>query len=623
MIGAGGIGWRLPRLGAAAMSDDPKITQIGQRLRNAPASRKTAGGGYLPDDCPITPLGKNGLMLHLLDSAQSYVQIECRALSKNTIAGLFGRMSPYLLTQRAWAKAFDEKTQKPKSWAPDKVAEAIMQACDEEGPFAGPECLRGNGAWLGQDNALLVHLGNVILNGKVTERPGKRDQHIYVRRPARTPPARERQPAGPDGPAAELERLLRCWNWRRPELDPRLVVGAVCAAWLCGALEARPQVWFTGERGCGKSTLVKRLLAQLLHEGESCIVTDDPTPAGIRARMQQDAIALFYDEAEPSEDNTKLNSVIDLARSAFTGGSSLRSTENHGTVMHAIRFSGFYSSILRPSFKTADLSRIAPIQLKKNPAGRAPRLARDELWLLGQRLHKRMIDNWAEFQERLEAWREAVVAAGLDNRGADLYATLLAAADVALHDAPPDSDTLAEIAGQVAEATRADRAEEEPEWSRCLGHLCTMQAPQWRGGRLTDIGGLIAQAAGRMVMRDEEGQLRRPTAQEMADAAGGLAALGLRVVPMRDQQGRPIRDPDTGDVVGHLAIANAHATLASLFQRTPWAARAGTAGAWRTALEEAPDAMPHREMRFGAKTSRCLLVPLHVVLGQAEEETGT
>jgi energy-coupling factor transporter ATP-binding protein EcfA2 len=603
------------------MSDD-KVTHIGRRLRDAPSSKTPAGGGYLPEDCPITPLGKNGLMLHLLDSAQSYVQIECRALSKNTITGLFGRMSPYLLTQRTWAKSLDDKTGKPKSWAPDKVAESIVQACDEEGPFSGPECLRGNGAWLGQDNALLVHLGNNILNGRVSERPGKRENHIYVRRPARTPPSRERQPEGPDGPAAELLGILKCWTWRRPELDPLLVIGAVCAAWFCGALEARPQLWLTGERGCGKSTLMKRLIAPLLHEGESCIVTDDPTPAGIRARMQQDAIALLYDEAEPSEDNTKLNGVIELARSAFSGGSSLRSTENHGTVMHTIRFSGFYSSILRPSFKTQDLSRIAPIQLRKNVGGRAPKLARDDLWLLGQRLHKRMIDNWPVFLERLETWREAVLAAGLDNRGADLYGTLLAAADVAMHDAAPDSDTLAEIAGQVAEATRSDRAEEEPEWSRCLGHLCTMQAPQWRGGQLLDIGGLIARAGGRKVMRDEEAELRRPSAQEMADAGGALASLGLRVVAMRDDHGKNIRDPKTGDPVADLAVANSHATLASLFTRTPWAARAGTAGAWRTALEEAPGARAHREMRFGAKASRCLLVPLHVVLGVVEGEDG-
>jgi hypothetical protein len=60
----------------------------------------------------------------------------------------------------------------------------------------------------------------------------------------------------------------------------------------------------------------------VLHEGESCIVTDDPTPAGIKARMQQDSLALFYDEAEPSEDNTRLNAVIELARSAFSGGSA-------------------------------------------------------------------------------------------------------------------------------------------------------------------------------------------------------------------------------------------------------------------------------------------------------------
>jgi energy-coupling factor transporter ATP-binding protein EcfA2 len=598
-----------------------KVTRIGSHLRDASASRRPAGGGHLPEDCPVEPLGKNGLILHLLDNAGSYVAMEARALSKNNILGLFGERSAQLLGPREWAKAWDDKTGKPKSWAPDKVAESLIRACDAEGPFAGPECLRGNGAWRGEDDALLVHLGNTIWNNAVRERPGKRDRHIYVRRPARTPPAEARQPAGADGPAAELEKLLRCWAWRRQELDPLLMLGAACAAWLCGALDARPQIWLTGERGSGKSTLIKHLLAQVLHQGESCIVTDDPTPAGIKARLQQDSLALFYDEAEPSEDNTRLNAVIELARSAFSGGSALRSTESHGTVAHTIRFAGFYSSILRPPLRTQDLSRICHLMLRKNTSGRAPRLAREELWTLGRRLHRRMVDQWPEFQTRLATWREAVMAVGLDGRGADLYGTLLAAADVALHDDPPDSDTLAELATQVAEATRSDRAEEEPEWSRCLGHLCTMQAPQWRSGMQHEIGSLIAIAAGRKMLRDtENAELRRPTAHEMADAGRALGALGLRVVPLLDDTGRQVRDPKTGDVVAHLAVANTHATLATLFARTPWAARAGAAGAWRAALEEAPDAAPHREMRFGAKASRCLLVPMHVVLGIVEED---
>lgn len=598
------------------------ISRIGDHLKNASRPRKTGGGGHLPEDCPVTPLGKNGLLCHYLDSAGSYVPLECKAHSKNTLYGLFGQRADFMIGPKAWAKGYDDKTNLPKDFAPDKVARDLMKACDAEGPFAGPECLRGNGAWVGEDGALLVHVGDVLLNGRAVENPGKRERHIYVRRAARTRPAEQLQPGGEEGPGAELLRLLRCWQWRRPDLAPQLMLGAIGAAWLCGALEARPQVWVTGERGCGKSTLMKRLIAEVLHQGESCIVTDDPTPAGVRSRMQQDSIALIYDEAEPSEDNTKLNGVIELARSAFSGGSSLRSTADHGTVMHTIRFSGFFSSILRPSFKTQDLSRICSFVLLKNPAGRAPVLAGDTLRLLGRRIHKRMIDNWPAFNLRLQLWREAVMAVGLDGRGADLYGTMLAAQDILLHDQAPDSDTLAEMAAMVAEATRADRSEEEPEWLRCLGHLRSSPAPQWRGGQQGDIGQVIAQAARRMVMRNQEGELCRPTAQEAADAERALTALGLRFVPLLDDRRIPIRDVPSGDLVGHLGIANSHATLATVFNRTPWAARAGAAGAWKAALEEAPDAMAAKEMRFGGVVSRCVLVPLEHVLGKMQDEAG-
>ncbi|CAB4128489.1 Ras_like_GTPase domain containing protein [uncultured Caudovirales phage] len=625
-----------------------KVTPIRGHLRDAGAARQPPGGGYIPEDCPVIPLGKNGMLCHYLDADGSYVMLEAKAHSKNTLYGLFGQHSGYLVSPSipfAWAKGRDEQTNKPKDFKPDKVAESLIQACSSEGPFGGHDMIRGRGAWPGEDGDLVVHLGNrLVVQGK-SERVGKRDRYVYTRQPPREPPATERQPEGDEGPAAELARLLGCWNWRRPRLDQRLMLGFICAGWVCAALDWRPQMWLGGERGSGKSTLIKKLIGEVLHRGESCIVTDDPTPAALRAGLQYDSLVVIYDEAEPSEDNGALNRVIDLARSAASGGVTLRSTADHGFVAFTVRFMGLFSSVLKPPLKAQDLSRIAWIGLRKNN-GRPPLLQADMLRMLGRRLHRRMIDQWGEFQNRLPLWREALLNAGLDARGADQFGTLLTAADVALHDLDPDSDTLAEWAELVVAGTKAERAEEMPEWRRCLEHVATSPAPQWRGGEQGTVGRLIALAARRAVLVDNEtGEPMRPTTQSVEDAQRALGALGLRVVPelappdakgkawplwqQLDENGQPMGEPQAGhppapgrgEMLGFLAVSNTHASLNTLFRNTHWQGRSGASGGWKPALEDAPGARTHREMRFGGLTSRSVLVPLALVLdGDGESE---
>jgi energy-coupling factor transporter ATP-binding protein EcfA2 len=616
-----------------------KVTRIGAALREAgPADAHTPGGGHLPEDCPVIPLGIAGNVCHYLNAIGQYVAIEAKAHSKLTIYGLFGERSAQLIGPPQWAKGWDEDTQRPKDFAPDKVARDLIAACHYEGPWDAADRLRGRGAWRGEDDDLILHLGPSLQVRGTRERPGKRGRHVYTVQPPRPAPAREKQPAGQEGPAAELERLLNCWNWARGELDARLLLGWTCASFLCGALEWRPQAWIHGGRGCGKSTLI-RLLAQVQAEGEGCVKTDDATAAGVRTRLQHDSLPVLFDESEPSEDMHRLNNLIELARLAASGGMVLRGTADHGSASFTVRFMGLFVSVLRPAMKAQDLSRVAFLPLRPLTGGSPPTVSEEQLRLLGQRLFRRMVDGWPRFLQVLPVWRRALMDAGLEARGADQFGTLLAAADVALADDAPDSDTLAEWADRLAAGTRADRSEEMPEWRRCLEHVTTKLAPQWRGGELQSIGRLIAVAAGRAVLRDEEtGEAVRPGWVAMADANKALAAVGLRVEPFKNERGHVLRavlDPATGqptgessvqgqgDMLGHLAVANNHTELSGIFRGTHWQGRSGTSGGWKPALEEAPGAIRHKEMRFGGAASRCVLVPLELVLdgdGEADGE---
>jgi energy-coupling factor transporter ATP-binding protein EcfA2 len=600
-----------------------KVTPIKRHLQEAGDSRRRAMS-MLPDDCPVIPLGCSEDGIFFLNAIGQYVSVQKRQLNKLTIYGLFAPRTDYLL--KHWPKTRTDDGI-VTDFKPDVVARDLINACAVEGAWDASDRIRGLGTWPGEDGEVVVHLGPALRVRDGSERPGRRGRFVYAVRPERPAPAKEAQPAGDEGPASELLSKLRCWSWRKPappdtdhhlgQIEPRLLLGWIAASTLCGALPWRPQVWIDGARGSGKSTLIN-LIGMVLAKGEGCHVTADATAAGVRSRLQHDSLPVLFDEAEPSEDNSRLNALVELARLAASGGLVLRGTAEHGSAAFTVRFMGLFGSVMRPPLKAQDLSRIAFLGLNRLPGSAQPPLLReDEMRLLGRRLFRRMLDAWPLFQRALPQWRAALATAGLDARGCDQFGTLLAAADIALHDSVADSDTMDALCAQVAETTRADRLEERPEWSRCLEHLLSCMAPQWRSGELRNVGELVAIAGGRKIMTDANGDPQRPTAQEMRDADRALGTLGLGVELMRDDTRRPVVDQASQDLVGWLAVANGHAQLNSLFRNTHWQGRSGTSGGWKPALEQAPDVRAGGSRRFGGPTSRCVMVPLHLAMGSA------
>jgi hypothetical protein len=559
----------------------------------------------LPEGCPVTPLGTRQGMFFYLSTLGELRALTARDHSKLNLIALFSPQHAFL---EQWHPRLNRDGEPTGDFAAERVAKDLMHACAQVGVWSPEQKVRGRGAWLGRDGDLILHLGDALYVRGRYEPCGMRDDIVYPVLRARPHPAEEPEPGGAHGAAMELHTLLGSWSWARPKLDPLLLLGWIGAAMVGGALPWRPAVWITGDKGTGKSTL-QDVLRGLFGDGEGIYSLADATEAAVRQRMKFDALPLAFDEAEAEEDNTRMSGVIKVARIASSGGTIMRGGADHEGAEFTVRFCTLFSSILHPPMQAQDRSRIAFLHLRRLTPGATIRLDPDHLARLGRRLLRRMADRWPALTQGdapiLGQWQAELMARGLDYRGAAQFGTLLACADVLLHDYPPDGDTLRQVVDSVVAATDDERADELADWERCIGHLVSSLAQtKWSGGEQRTIGTLIAIAAGRPVMADNQ----VPTRADREEAQNVLATYGLRVHPDLD-------GPD-------LAVANDHRNLAQLFEGSHWRARSGASGVWRQALLRAPGARPSAiPIRFRGPQARAVLVPLKHVL--ADEGAGS
>lgn len=580
------------------------MSETRKRLLNAAPVRATAPDGEvarpLPPDCPVRPLGMepgDTPAAVFLSGAGTIAKLSGQQMGQGNLDGLFAPHNEW--AWKTWPKV--DKKGNLTNLRAEMARVDLMAAAGKRGIWNEMERVRGAGAWRAEDGSLLLHLGDRVVCGERQHAWGEIDGYVYPAGPRMLGPHDQRQMDGVGGPAHELLGMLRTWHWKHPDVAPRLMLGWICAAMVGGALRWRPAVWPTGDRGTGKSSLIE--MVKLVLGPNAAICTTNTTAAGIRQVVLDKSVPVLLDEMEASEDGgAAVQRVIELLRQASSGGIGLRGGADHKGAVFQIRSAMLAASIIVPPLRAQDRSRIAILELRPLAEdAQAPAMAPAALNMLGQRLLRRMRDGWPLLAERLETWRaELAHHAGLDARGQDQYGTLLACADVALHDAPPDPDTLADIVGRKCEKSGlvgliGDLASDDVEdWRRCIDHLLTSAAEVYRGGDRLTISTLVVQAAGRQAGADED------------QAQRALGTYGLRVLLERGGW--------------HLAVANQHTQLAAVFARTLWSAHAGASGGWRQTLLRAPGAMVRATaLRLAGQQTRVVTVPLAVALGDEAE----
>lgn len=572
------------------MTGQPRTGTPGQRaVREAIARAALAEDGEtvarapdhgdLPEGCPIVPLGVSGKTYFFLKPNGVLTDLTPREFTENGIAALFGGELAWLWQHYVRLG----KDGNPIGINHSKAAAALMRACERHPFWSADEGLRGAGSWLDGKDRIVVHCGDSVRDGlgRWHSVPVTIAGRIYAA--ARAQP----RPAAAPASAAHCGRLLNFlerWAWRAPAAAPRLLLGWLCAALVCGVLTWRPHVWVTGDKAMGKSTLEK-LLRGLF--GAGALRSADASPTAIRQMLGGACMPVMMDEQEVA-DSRMAEACILLARLASTRDQAAthRGSPEGKVREEFVRAMFYFSAILHPPLKPQDRDRITIFELDRLVGGDEARDFHEEFATvagLGPALRARVIERWPAIRAAQAHYSRAMFERKATNRQVDQYGTMLAFADAMLSDAPVDELGVREVL-DVIDLRTVGGDDDDADHDECLAQLLSAHVDTWSGGVRRTLGMQIASA-----VRDGE----------RSDAGKALWASGCRLERIGDGEGGALE----------LAVAQKHAGLERIFEGTRWAR-----GVWWQALRRLPNAYVTKgSLYFGGPKVRAVMLAIDLV----------
>lgn len=597
------------------------------------------GGGYgparaMPDDCPVIPVGTHDGIFYFLTTLGELRGLAADKVANKHIVAMFAPDSQYLID--AWPRKSKVKTKDHdgneieewivSGWRTDDVAMLLMDVAAGKGVWDAREKVRGRGAWLGDDGALVLHSGNHVLIDGAWKRPGEYYGMVYPTAPPGPKPALEQKPAIELAPAlvgslrtrgieiaedisagALVFELIKTWNWSRPDIDPYLLMGWLTCGPFGGAFDYRPMVWVTGDSATGKSALQK-FIAFLLGDG-GLLQSPDATEAGVRQILGQQTIPVAIDEAEAEANSSKILALVRLARLATSSqGDLARGGQDHKGHTFKARTCFLFTSILVPPIPPQDKNRLAVLELGTLPGDlREPAMDKREIAALGAQLRREFVDNWRHWPAMLAKYRNTLIdVGGHGGRVADQFGTLLAGAHMVVDPETTSSDVW-EWGNRLKVSTLAETSDNVSEADLCVGHLLSTLVQLQGHGTPRLVSDWLWQAAQPLpdAMWGSEG-LDEVAAQKRA-ANKMLEKIGLRVMfaplPKADavDDGRPRPTPG----MQYLCIASSHQGLARQFEGQRWAG-----GVWAQAVKRIKGAVPGQTQRIGNAPAKCTMIPV-------------
>lgn len=546
----------------------------------------------LPPDCPIKPLGRQGNIVWIVDTMGQIIGFAPSERKDAQLFDLFAGHSNYVCHhwpgRNKKGEPVHDNVEMRKAW------NCIVNAAERQGFFDPNEKVRERGGWAGGEKRekFIWHAGDQIYiwhdGALLLAEPGDIDGKFYVGGPQLVEPWMA-EVSEEESPGHAIYAHLASWAYRRPGFDPLLLTGAIACAIYGGALEQRPVMMITADRGQGKSSLkafVKSLLGPLL------VVTDNATAMGIAQRIKKASLATWVDEFEASpHGNAKQMGIMELARQAYSGSTGLRGTTDHKGNDFTSQGAFFFSAINPPAGESADISRAGMINLLRLPHGQEPPAFPLDEKEAQRLLIARLMQNWDRFNGHLEQWRAMFRRTrGLDSRFADTFGTLLAAAHVLLGDAGmeaagvPIAESEAAIGEWILNQTKLERSLQTENWRACLEHLLAQPIQNWDSGRKPTIGqvlrGLEAESGDELLSIEEARKRLEAAGLGLYDLRNGKTLRAQQA--LRRRPGWQERFEARG-TLWLLAVPHDGPVLGKMFEGSKW-----NGGGWRTALAQAP-----------------------------------
>ena len=202
-------------------------------------------------------------------------------------------------------------------------------------------------------------------------------------------------------------------------------------------------------------------------------------------------------------------------------------------------------------------------------------------------IRRHVLENRQRWPALLAFYRRQMLNAAHDHRGADVYGTLLAAADMLLSDADPSGAAAEPWLEMLSAAQLAAESDDEADEIACLNHLLSSTIETSKGVRRT-ISEVVGYALVDLLINGD-----KPGESHNCQVLG---RHGLRL----ETVAKPYM----------LRVANRNINLAGHFKGMRWGNSTGTDGAWPQALRRLKGAEVHASGKFAGVNSRCTAIPL-------------